>query len=148
MIGPALAVLLAACLQPPVFEMGADVCTPARQEVECVCSEYMTWEESPGAEWYEIRRQDPDGFLRIVGDTRWRNREEIPAGVDPEWGPYPAIPAVVSRLWCFAFDSPMPIEGNRYSYDVRACKLTNGLPNCGAYGNAVAYIAAPYMVIP
>ena len=142
------AILLAACLRPPVFEMGDAVCTQAQQEEECLCSECMELGAVADVEWYEIRRQDPDGFLRIVGDTKGRNRAEIPAGVDPEWGPYPAIPAVLSRLWCFAFDDPFPLEGHRYSYDVRACKTTNGLPNCGAYGNAIVYVAAPYLVIP
>lgn len=115
------AVLLAACLFPPLFAMDGPTCTPDRQEVECGCSECMAWEPGdetayPAASYFEIQREFlARGETLLVGDTRWRNR----AAFNGDDGT--AYPAMRALLWCYAWDQPMADEGELYEYSVRGC---------------------------
>jgi len=138
MILAGVALLLAgACVDMPSFGTGA-TCTPARQTVECGCSECMEWDApaptTPRVDWYDIERIDPDGHFAIVGGTwRWD-------WIDEDLAPQSDPPA---RVWCFARDAAMPREGRLYGYRVRACNITTG---CSPYSGAVEYVAAPYAI--
>ena len=111
--------------------------------MECTCSECLAWDAAPRATWYEIHRCDGAGQnCVVVGDTRWKNRA---AYIDDDGV---SQPAVVSTLWCVAWDSTVPAVGAPYSYAVRSCADGASGPLCAVkLSNAVKYTAAPYMCI-
>jgi len=132
-------VLAGVCAMIPHFgALGDPACTVARQDVECGCSECMTWdapvETYPKQNgWFDIERTNPDGSFAIVGGT-WRLD-----WLDEDGYPRSDPPATV---WCFARDVPMPLEGRLYGYRVRTCN-THG---CSPYDLTVEYVAAPYAI--
>jgi hypothetical protein len=120
--------LIAACLLPPLFAMTGPVCSPARQAVECGCSECMTWDETPGATRYEVTRETlSTGAVYGVGAVYSRFVDDIGTLGLP-------------TLWCAAWDSSFPHEGTPYRYQVRACNSVG----CGGWSGAVVYVGAVY----
>jgi hypothetical protein len=145
------AVVIAACLLPPLFAMDGPICSTFRQEVECGCSECMTWDVAYEADWYEINRTNADGTTVNVGNTQWRNHLTVQGWIDPLTGVYtPEIYRTVERVWCFAWDAPFPEAGDRYIYRIASCLMLDGEPACSPWStdfnpaNGVVYRAAPY----
>lgn len=153
-------VLAGICTVPPLMDMSGPTCTKVYESVECRCSEAMTWDVSPTAEWYEVNRINPDNTTMWVGDTRWRDKVGY---TDEDGNVFP--PVIAQALWYFVWDISIPQEGQTYQYRVRAC-LTQpqgatscggvptapGQPCCGTWNDAadtstrVTYTAAPYRV--
>lgn len=127
------AMLLAACLTPPLFAMDGPVCTPARQDIECACSECFQWDPVPGATRYRIIRLNQDGTMGDVGVINGRG-----GFIDPEDGQ--PVPFTLETQWCVAKDVRTPIEGRRYVYSVIPCNAVG----CAASSPSVVYRAAPY----
>lgn len=141
------------CPDPPLFDTSGPDCTAARQTIECGCSEHMDWDlvladpttGAPAADWYQVMRQDPGGLVRIVGDTRFKDH---PAYIDEDGS---IVPERRITFWCFAWDEPMPAEGQLYLYRVGACAVGQaaGQPAilCSDWSSrSVDYRAAPYWV--
>jgi hypothetical protein len=129
------AVLLAACLTSPLFDMSGPPC--AQPFTQCGCSECMVWTPNATTSRYEIMRHEPGGFTRIVGTSKI-----LPVHVDEDTGA--VTPADPQELWCFAWDVPFLVEGATYSYEVRGC---NGA-GCGEWSGlngTTTYVAAPYV---
>jgi hypothetical protein len=126
------ALFLAACLSPPLFEMDGPVCSPARQDLECVCSECFSWDPVPNATRYDIYRLNQDGTFGWIGVIT-----ERPGYTDDDGN---AIPAYFPPLWCVAKDARTPIEGRRYVYTVLPCNAVG----CAAASPSVVYRGAPY----
>jgi hypothetical protein len=120
------------CDAPPLFDLSGTICSAGRQDVQCACSECLTWDPALGATWYEVRRCDGTGAnCMIVGDTRWRNRG-----------------AQIATTWCAPWDNPFPALGASYDYAIRACTDGPSGPVCSSQlSNSVGYVAAPYMCI-
>jgi len=116
----------ARCDFPPNFDVSGPECSIVDQTTECLCSECMAWDPSVAALWYEVLRTNPDGSTQIVGSTLPRNRPEY----TDEDGLHHL--AIVSTLWCVAWDSDFPAAGELYAYNVRAC---NG-SGCGPWSAA------------
>ena len=134
-----LGLLLAGiCLWIPSFELGGTICTPANQNIECRCSECITWDveapsPAPMVRWYDIERTNSDGTFSVVGGT-WRQDWIDEDGVNN------TTPA--ANIWCPAKDNVMVREGQLYAYRVRACNLAG----CSPYVESVEYVAAPYAI--
>lgn len=124
--------VLAACLNQPLFDMTGPVCPPERQGLECECSECFTWDPELRATRYEIRRQTvSSGAYFMVGTIAEREFTDEDTGLS-----YRDVP----ELWCTAKDDPFPRAGTRYRYSVRACNAYG----CGEFSNDVEYAGAPY----
>jgi hypothetical protein len=137
-----VALVLAAivdCVEPVYFPATLDgpVCAVARQDVECGCSECMTWDRVDDATAYEVERiTNSNGTTVLVGTLDVRYDAD---GLD--------VIAIHPLVWCAVEDtldlSQFPREGALYVYHVRACKGV-GTTNCGPWSNDVLYRAAPY----
>lgn len=131
------ALLLGICSAMPFFDtpMTGPVC--ADQLAECRCSECIIFDPpstgADGVDYYEIARTDPGGPTWISG--------RITVGVDREDGTRTMPPLV----YCPArHDELMPLEGQTYSYAVRAC---NNVTGCSPYSDPpIWYTAAPYAI--
>lgn len=135
--------LLGVCANPPLFNETGPDCTPARQLVECACSECFGWDPATGgppSEWYEVLRTNPDGTMVIAGSTQSRNR---PAFVYPRSGV--TVPALILTRWCAPWDAAFPHEGQTYRYQVRPCRMAGAAVSCGQWSaGSIQYTAAPY----
>ena len=143
---------------PPVFE-SYPVCTPARQVVECGCSECMTWDADPTGvtDEYEIHRSvSGSGVWTVVGHvSRVADLCLLPGfvpwdqascwGANGDW-----YPTSLRTMWCVGYDVPTPVEGVSYLYTVLAYHtLAGGVRiSAAAESNTVAYVGAPYRVLP
>jgi hypothetical protein len=124
--------LRAQCSTAPLYDLSGPPCSSSRQDVQCGCSECLSWDPALGAGWYEIRRCDRSGAnCMIVGDTRWRNRG-----------------AVLPTVWCVPWDDPFPSSGVSYQYSVRSCVDGPVGPICALqFSSPVNYVTAPYMCV-
>ncbi len=120
------------CAAPPLYDLSGPGCSTSRQDVPCGCSECLTWDATPGATWYQIRRCDRFGAnCTIVGDTKWRN-----------------LATTHPTLWCVPWDNPFPQVGASYQYSIRSCLDGPSGPVCAlSFSTPVGYVAAPYMCI-
>jgi hypothetical protein len=131
------ALILAVCLTPPLFDGSGPSCTPARQDIECGCSECFTWTPAIGATRYEVLRRNQDGTSGWIGAPARHG-----GFIDTEDGT--PVPLELETQWCVAKDLRMPIEGRLYVYEVRACNAWGCSTWSGAAGSSVNYRAAPY----
>ena len=138
------AIVLAACLLPPLFDMSGPPCVD--QSIECRCSECFRWDPvgsvatRDAATWYEVLRRNPDGTSQNVGRTA------IYGGYTDDDGT--VIPADPQELWCFAKDPTIPVEGLTYTYARRACNPIGCAAWSDQMGVTITYVAAPYRVWP
>jgi hypothetical protein len=128
--------LLAACLTPPLFDMSGPLCLPNAEQVECQCSECMTWDESVGSDKYDVIRHNQDGSFGWIGAVY-----ERPGFTDDDGN---VIPPYFPRLWCVAWDLRTPIEGRLYWYEIVACAQSVSGYVCAGPSNPAYYRAAPY----
>ena len=143
-------VVLAACLVPPLVGDAPNVCPGSRQLIECGCSEYLAWSESPTAtSWHIIRSvvhadgtTGPEvevGSLLAV-TCYWTDTDP-----DPWNETWVQRKRVTPRVWMFAEDDPMPVVGQRYRYRIKTCNDVGCLTGYGS-GKAVDYVGALYAV--
>jgi hypothetical protein len=142
-------VLAGVCAAPPLFDLSGPTCTPIDQQVECRCSECITWPVVVGATFYAIERTKVSTGEKVnVGTTTLQigvyldeNGNSVPWSVN------------ASTVWCVARDSSTPQEGLLYEYRVKACNATGCSPFQGAAcpttqvdrtNCPVLYRAAPY----
>ena len=145
------------CAIPPIFGQWDEIplcsdngdvspcrfdCSPARQQIECGCTEWFHWMPVSTAEWYEIERRH-GAIVEGPWSTAPFNK---PAGADDDGTP---TPAVIVTLWHPAWDGSPIVEGELYSYQVRACRRDPAAGDlCSAWAAPVDYVAAPYRVLP
>lgn len=121
-----IALLLAACLSMPLFDMSGPPC--ADETVACRCSECIAWDATHNATRYEVERETvSSGTKYAVGTVAQRVVDEAGTVELPE-------------LWCAAWDNPFPREDVLYRYRVRACNDAG----CSDWSAAVQYRAAAY----
>lgn len=116
------------CTNPPRYGLGPIVCAEGRQAVMGGCSEEIIWSATPGAKWYSVRRWELDINLVQIGPT-------VEVGVTPfipahdEEGEI--VPDYSPTMWLPALDTPMPVVGKLYRYDVAGCNEYG----CGPYSS-------------
>lgn len=118
------------CNAPPLFAMDGPSCALASMTQECGCSECLEWSPTTNAAWYEVTRCEVEtGRCVAVGDTRWRNRDEMPT----------------ATMWCFAWDAPFPERSRYYDYTVRGCRPGSSGNVCSTVpSDPVRYAGSPY----
>lgn len=136
------ALVLAACAIDPasgleeiVFfppELVGPTCAPERQDVECGCSECLTWEVVEGVTGYEVERVTVSSGATYLYDL------PLQLFVDPVTQ---EVTTFQQMIWCPAKGVPFPREGTLYAVRVRAYRPG---PILGDPSNEVVYRAAPY----
>lgn len=129
------------CPSPPLFDMSGPACDLGRSDDPCACSECMTWDTVPGAEWYQVTRCREGGQeCGIVGETRGPSSATVSESV--------ALRPIRANLWCVGWEKRMPRPGLAYVYSVRACRSSEYGPLCSAQpSNSIRYTGAPYLCI-
>jgi len=114
---------------PP--ELDGPTCSAERQDVECGCSECLTWDPVEGATGYQVERVTVSSGLTALVDL------PLQVYVDPLTN---EVTTSQQLTWCPAKGTPFPREGTLYAIRVRACSPGG----CGDWSNEVIYRAAPY----
>lgn len=138
----AAALWLAVCLNPPLFGPGdVDHCAPrSRENTVCGCSEYLVWDDTPKALWWEVYRQDLQEDGAVLGAPYKVGQISKLMTIHRRHGKTRLVERL--RVWFMAWDGPIPINNARYRYFIKACSETK----CSEFSaQPLWYRAAPLM---